>query len=375
MDHRNGRPLGNYGNRATTPGQRVEGRTERHFLKKTQRGLTDSISSRLCFFANGPVVTISVGRLGVAHVSGVMHCGSPWACPICAPVVRERRAREVDEAVSGHLDAGGGALFVTGTGPHHFGDPLEPLLRVMASCVHAWTQGRPWYSLRDRLGYVGAIRALDITYGEGNGWHPHAHVLLLFTGLLDSVDVAAVRSHVFGAHQRALHKAGFGDLDFVHGVDVRTVYEAGELSGYLSKVDGGSGVGLELARGDLKSRSSSAFDLLRRCAEGELGQVRALWTEYEKATFGKRFMVWSAGLRRRLLPDLAEMSDEEAATLEGEDEAVVTVTIDRDEWAVYCRMGQVGEVLRLIEEDAMAVIGLGGLLTDVVVERRESVDA
>jgi len=363
-----GPPLGNYGNRATTPGQRVVGRSERHLLKRAQRQLTDSISSRLCFFASGPVVTVSVGLLGVAHVSGVRHCGSPWSCPICAPVIRERRASEVDQGVSAHLAGGGGALFVTATGPHHFGDPLEPLLAVMSTCVHSWTKGRSWLRLRDELGYVGAIRALDITYGDANGWHPHAHALLLFGAPVVAEAVEAVRSHVFGAHQRAVRKAGFGALHPVHGVDVRPVFDASELSAYVAKVEGGWGVGLELARGDLKWKGATAFDLLRRCAEGELGQVVALWSEYERAVFGKRFMVWSAGLRRRLLPELVEVDDEEAARLEGEDEAIVTVAIEAREWAVYCRMGQVGEVLRLIEEDAVSAMRRAGLLPGVEVE-------
>lgn len=368
-------PLGSSGNAFTTAGQRAVGRSERHLLKSFQRGLTDNRSSRLCFFAAGPLVTVSVGRLLIAHVSGVRHCGSPWSCSICAPVIRERRAREVDRAVSGHLDQGGAAVLVSPTGPHHFGDPLEPLLAVMAKCVGSWTHGRTWSGLSQRLGYVGAIRALDITYGKLNGWHPHAHALLLFSRELSVYDGLDLHAHIFRAHQRALHRAGFGDLDPVHGVDFRCVYSASELASYVAKVEGGWGVGRELARGDLKYRGETPFDLLRRCAEGELGQVVALWSEYERATFGKRFMVWGRGLRARLLPDELEISDEEAASMEGDDDAVVTVTIAREEWAVYCRMGQVGEVLRRIEEYALSVMEISDFLSDFVVEKREMVDA
>lgn len=372
---KNNLPLGTNGNRATTAGQRVAGRSDRHWLKSAQRGLTYNKSSEFCFFATpGSLVTVSVGRLGIAHVSGVRHCGSPWACAICAPVIREKRARDIDAGASGFLDGGGSALFVSLTGPHHFGDPLEPLLAVMSKCMRSVTSGRPWKALRDRLGYIGSIRALEITYGK-NGWHPHAHSLMLFEAQLSVEDVALIRAHIFGAHQRALHRRGFGDLHPVHGVDVRVVGDASPLSSYLTKVEGGWGVGLELARADLKHRGETPFDLLRRCAEGELGQVRSLWREYERSTHGKKFLVWGVGLRNRLLPGEPEISDGEAASLEGEDEAVVIYRLRAEEWNIYCRTNQVAEVLERLEKDALLVMELADVMSGVFVEKREFVDA
>lgn len=37
-------------------------------------------------------------------------------------------------------------------------------------------RGAPWDRFKDRLGYAGLIRALELTYGA-NGWHPHTHEL------------------------------------------------------------------------------------------------------------------------------------------------------------------------------------------------------
>lgn len=340
--------LGKAAKRATSPGQRVENRTERHRLKVTQRALSTSRTSRWCLYplSHGNGVRVTVGREGIAFVSGVQHCGSPHVCPVCAPVVRERRAGEITEGMTKLLAAGGSALFVTATGPHHSGDPLEPLLDVMARCVHSWTTGRPWQGFRDRLGYVGSIRAIETTYGE-NGWHPHCHALLCFSTVLRQQDWLDIWMHCSAAHQRALTKARFGRMNS-HGVDVRPVAGAGALGDYLTKVEGGWSVGHELARGDQKGRGGATpFELLRRCVDGEAQDV-ARWREYEAATFGKRFLVWGPGLRQRLLSG-PELSDVEAAAGEGEGDVVVAFQIEADEWWAYCRAGQVGYVLAALE--------------------------
>lgn len=359
--------LGNYGERATTPGQRVDRRTERHRLKVTQRALTKSRSSAMCFFPLSGIVSVSIGRKGIAFVSGVSHCGSPHACPICAPVVRERRAGEIREGMSALLDAGGSALFVTATGPHHLGDPLEPLLDVMSRCVHSWTQGRTWGEFRQRLGYIGSIRAIDITYGSlasgrSNGWHPHCHALLCFESVLREQDWLDLWLHCERAHQRALTAAGFGAIN-AHGVQVLPVRGGDALSTYLAKVEGGWSVGHELARGDVKKGGATPFDLLRRCVEGEASDIR-LWREYEAATFNKRFLVWGPGLRQKLLTT-AEVSDVEAAAAEGEDDAVVRFEVEAAVWLAYCRAGQIGGVLAALEamaferfRDEMAAAGV-----------------
>lgn len=367
------RPLGLYGNRATGPGQRAFRRSERmDVLKPAQRLLTGSVSSRLCFLSAGGDVSVEITRELVAHVCGVRHCGSPWACPICAPVVRERRAREIDEGVSAALGLGWSALFLTQTVRHHGGDRLAPRLAVMSKALWHVTQGRPWKRLASDLGYAGAIKAIDITHGS-NGWHPHSHSVLLFRESLDAAAVEAVRSHVFGAWDRAVRRRGFGSLSDAHGVDLRPVVDAGGLSEYLTKVDGGWGVGLELARSDLKSKGVAPVGLLRRAAlDGDADAAR-LWREYERATFGKRAVVWSPGLRGRLLPEVAEVTDEEAARAEGAGVVLVRVQFSGEEWSAYVRAGEVGELLRQLEQWAALSDALCSLRPGSVVDGRMKV--
>lgn len=355
MTQASGPGLVTHGDSLSTAAQRQDRRAGRLRLKEVQRGLTASISGRLCFLplAAG-IVAVRVGRRLIAHVSGVAHCGSPWSCPVCSPVVAAGRAEEINRGVSGHLDAGGGVLFVTFTGAHHRGDRLAPLLGVMCQALRQTLKGRPWVRLRDSLGYVGSIRVVEVTFGL-NGWHPHTHALLFFDRPVTDVEALELRSHLFGRWEAFLQRRGFGELHPVHGVDVRPVGSVEELGEYMAKGGELENVGLEMARADLKDRSASPWTFLESFAEG--GDVDALdrWLEYERATFGKKRLVWSNGLRDRLLGG-PERSDEELATLEGEDVSLVEVRILGEDWRLWCRSGEVGELLRRIEETAALFI-------------------
>jgi hypothetical protein len=317
-------------------------------------------------------VTVTVGRGLYARVSGVHRCGSIWACPLCAPVVRQGRASDIDRGGSSVLASGGCGLFVTYTGPHRKGDPLGPLFDLTArfgELVLTGALARKW---KDDLGWLGLIRALEITYGRppfDNGWHPHGHALMLFDRLLSPDEIAGFRSFLFSRWDHALQKKGFTSLHPVKGLDVRPIYDTAGLSEYATAVEDGSGVGLELARSDLKHRGVTPMELLSRWAEGGDLEARALWKEYESVTFGRRAIQWSPGLRSRLLPDDVELSDVELAHAEGDEDVCVTFTFGADEWNVWCRSGEVAGVLRQAEEVAALFLFLaqhGSLLREMV---------
>jgi hypothetical protein len=349
-------PLGTYGNRETPPtGVRSERRSRRHALKAAQRLLTSSVSSRFCWHAAAGQVHVDVGRALVAHVSQVKRCGSPWACPVCAPVVRERRAHEIDAGLGRHLAAGGGVEFVTLTLRHHLADALEPRLAVVSEALHHVLSGSPWKRRQKRLGYVGSIRTTEVTWGEVNGWHPHSHALLLFERPLTDAEREDLRSWLFERWAGVVARKGFGTVTERHGVDVRPVRSAGEVSSYLAKVDGGWGAGLELARSDLKT--SHPLLLLRRLVATGESRWAALWQEYERATFGRRAIVWSPGLRARLGLD-QEVSDEEAAAGDGMDVALLRAVIEAAIWNAGAAAGTHGQVLDVIEQRAALLLWL-----------------
>ncbi len=312
-------------------------------------------------------VVVSVGRQLVAHVSSVHRCGSSHSCPTCAPVVRRGRAKEIERGVGGHLAEGGGALLLTLTTRHQRRDALAPRLAVLSGALHSLLKGAGWTRRRDRFGFVGAIRALEITYGA-NGWHPHAHILLLFARPITEDERADLDAWVFARWRDIVAEAGFGIVTRDHGVDLRQVTTDDGLSDYLTKVEGKGrswSVGHELARADLKRGVDSMvpFELLAEfAATGDLGAAR-LWQEYEAATFGKQALRWSPGLKKRF--GIEDQADVELAASEGADETYFRWLIDAALWRAAMRGRRLGRVLtaceieaanRFAEADSLAVV-------------------
>jgi hypothetical protein len=324
-------------------------RADRHDrLKPAQRALSSSKSSRQCFYSGGGAAIVSVGRKLTAHVSGVNRCGSAWSCPTCAPVVRQRKAQEIEEGVGRHLAAGGGAELLSGTLPHRQGDELGPRLALVAEAMRQLLKGSGWDRRRRRLGYVGLIRALEVTIGL-NGWHPHVHVLVLFDRPLTPEERKDLRAWLLARWTAIVAAAGFGKLHQTYGLDLRQVDGVGALGDYLTKVEGkadGWGIGNELARADLKrgGRGMVPFELLADfVATGDITLAR-LWQEFERATFGHHSVRWSAGLKARL--GVVEVSDEEAAASEGADDAYYfRWLIEAAVWRARIRSRSIGQLL------------------------------
>jgi hypothetical protein len=324
--------------------------------------MTEGKALKLCYLASERRVTVAVGPQLVAHVSGIHRCASVWACPLCAPVVRHGRAVEIDQGASRLFKAGGSALLVSATGAHRKGDPLAPLFDLACKFGELTMTGAKAKGLRDRLGLVGSVRALDITYGD-NGPHPHVHSMMCFDRVLAPAEVAELRTFLFGRWERALVGRGFARLHPVAGLDVRPVYDSEGMSEYLTKVEDGWSVGSEVARPDRKQHGRTPFSLLADWAIGGDLEARALWLEYEQVTFRRKAIQWSPGLRRYLLGALVEQTDEELAASEGEDVALVTWVFDHQEWNTWVRAGDLGLVLRQVEQLSALFMVMSGSLT------------
>jgi hypothetical protein len=278
--------------------------------------------------------------------------------------VRQGRAEEIDQGLNGWLAKGGGAELATLTCSHQLGDDLEPRLAAMAGAIHSLLKGAAWERYKKRLGFVGTIRAVEVTWGEANGWHPHNHVVMLFERQLTPEERQALWRWLHNRWRGVLLAKGLGSITEAHGVDLRMV--TGEVLGeYLTKVEGGWTAGLELARGDAKGGKRGGitpFELLAELAlTGEV-RWRQLWTEYEAATFGKVCIRWSPGLRDLLLPKQVEKTDEELAASEGADVGLLRWLCEAAEWREVQRAGTTGLLLDQVEDAAGWVIFLSDLL-------------
>jgi hypothetical protein len=189
-------------------------------------------------------------------------------------------------------------------------------------------------------------------------------VVLLFERPLTGQERQDFWRWVHNRWRAVLLAKGLGTISEAHGVDLRQV--TGDVLGeYLTKVEGGWSTGLELARGDVKRGKRGGitpFELLADfAATGDL-ESRRLWLEYEAATFGKRWLRWTPGLRARLLGTEVEETDEQLAASEGVDLALVRWLVEAGEFRRHVRRGTTGLYLDQVEEAAGWVIFLSDLL-------------
>jgi hypothetical protein len=314
-----------------------------------------------------------------AWTRGTVTCGSIWVCPPCSATIRDQRAEQLKALMGEHLAARGGIEFVTLTLRHGMGDDLGALLSAL---TYAWSQimQRPsMRARRERLGWLGAVRAVEVTYG-GNGWHPHLHVALFTDDRLTDLERAELRDALASAWCDKVAGLTGSRPSLEHGVNIQNVSSGAEVGKYLAKVQDGDGteydrlVHLEMMRGDLKQgrwragrfsgvKGLTPFELLDLIGSDDerthLAALR-LWHEYEVATKSRRAITGMTPLLRHYGLDVDERTDVEIAETEPPEQPDVVVSevmmVDPATWMNVCRLGLDAVFLDRVE-DAGAVGG------------------
>lgn len=262
-----------------------------------------------------------------AHFSGTERCGSVWACPVCSAVIRNQRSEEIEKAAVSWQNQGGSLLFLTLTARHK---KSEGLAKTLDGVLKSWSgviRGAPWKRKMEQIGLRGFIRATEVTWGEANGWHPHLHILLFVENPLSPRQIEDFEGWTYDRWRSRLLKEGLAEPTKLRGIDLRAVSNDGTmLAQYLAKVQGESStvgttktrVHLEMARSDLKSVRGSKnhlrlapFEMLDADCPLPVRRAEALWSEYFKASRGRRAFHWSKGLRDLVALDEDEKTDEE----------------------------------------------------------------
>ena len=184
----------------------------------------------------------------------------------------------------------------------------------------AWkrvTAGAAWQRLKRRLGIAGHIIALEFTWGDENGWHPHYHVLLVHDQDLDAAAIAALHAHIHSRLAASCRDHGLRQPDQLHAVRIDPNVSATAAGAYVAK--GGDWTPAEeMTRGDLKTSrtgSRTPFQILADYYQTGDTRDRDLWHEYA-VTRSLAAVRWSRGLRATVLGTAMapERSDKELAT-------------------------------------------------------------
>lgn len=278
---------------------------------------------RVCWCSRRMVARVGIHK-SLEHktcfYSGLLICGSVWACPVCSAKIQSRRAHEISSVCFYGYHNGMKAVMMTFTHPHRAGQKLADNMRMHNEALRLFRKGRAFDLFKKRAGYKGLIRGNEVTYGK-NGWHYHDHELWLVDMNFD------IKKQECWLKERWLNcclKAGFVIADerafMEHSVDVMDNCHATD---YLAKMGENWGVDKELAKGASKTKGKTPFDLV--------GTNNSLFLEYLDATKGKVQLFFSKGLKAAA--GLQEKTDEELAN-EQMDKAEVIAWLDKVAWKV-----------------------------------------
>ena len=296
--------------------------------------------NRACIAPSGNVGVMATPD-GRVKLCGLAHCGSVWECAMCQMVILQAQAEQLSNAVQRH--GPDRVVMLTLTFRHGAGDSLKRMRKNLTRAYAGLMRHRATRAWLDAQGVIGKVRAIEVTHGDRNGWHPHLHVLLFldepaktatvqgdggrFRKVWDPPELAELSDlwakqvvRVFGAKHRPNRDRGLR----------ATMARDGE---YLAKM------GLELTDPAIKQGHRSTDGELHRSpwqiAASWVGHFNAwratlgpdddprkipwrlindrdaqLWRTYRDDMRGAHRLVWSNGLKQRL--DVRDTTDQES---------------------------------------------------------------
>ncbi len=247
--------------------------------------------------------------------AGLQTCGSPHSCPVCASKIGSVRREDILALMSAHTAEGGSAAFGAYTLAHTRTTPLNDAWDMLSVAWRAVQQNGTVRRVRSRLGHIGVIRVVEVTYGR-HGWHPHIHPLHLFEGKVSDRDVRELYVAETTAWSAALKRKGWRDAS-LKGQRLRRVGGRSmgvDLANYISKV----GYEMTHVAGKNSGKTVNHWSLLDAARRGDADALAA-WHEWEEGSRGRRAITWSVGLRDRyaLAPELSD--DQVAGAVLGSD--------------------------------------------------------
>jgi len=303
--------------------------------------------------------------------TNLQRCGSGWTCAFCANKKSEQNRAEISTAVIEALEHYI-PFMVTFTLGHHRDDSLAELLKQLSNAYRYMQQQKAWKLTLEDILFVGSIRALEVTYSDVHGWHPHYHVIVLLSREIltyarntygegeteeSLIELIArdFRNQLSTHHWRPALVENGGYCSDERGVSVTAGYL--EIIAYVAKhgylpEDAGKnawGVAEEIALSASKlpaNDGKGAWDLLREYGDG-IKRSGALFREYAIATKGLNQLRWSPGLRDRL----SVLDIDEQTVLENEpDNGVSLLWLNLEQWRAVRRNNAQAKLIQVASE-------------------------
>lgn len=346
--------------KSLTPGEATQLRRTRMATSRTALPGWRSLQGcgrRLIDRKQGVTVIANKAQLAGAtsiRFCGVSRCGGVWICPECAAAVTETRARELTSGVTVWTTAGNTVVMCTLTFSHTASDGLKDLMTRLRNAMKDLKAHRTYKRARQDLGVHGSVRALEVTVGDVNGWHPHVHQLEFIRGKPTAAQLDAFRAAILPVWQSVCEANDLGRPSDDRGIDLttgKTVHE--RIAAYVAKWGTEPvkvwGAERELTKCHTKTAKVTAkggtryhpFALLDALHETGESIFLRWYLEYATAFKGQRQLVWSRGLKATLR-DLGmtadERTDQEIAEQgDGQPGDEIVAVIPPRDWVLLCR--------------------------------------
>jgi hypothetical protein len=242
---------------------------------------------------------------------------------------------------------------LTLTVDHSSRDTLATLLNRFKRSLKRFMGGRAAESWRASVGYVGMVKAFEVTWGLASGWHPHVHILLFTSSLVvegelrDRWGAATVRDGFKVSH---------------HGLKLEPV-KPGHIEDALQYVTKWRAEH-EMTYANIKTTKRdrfTPFDLATAAGlilerDGERLILASLFREFAGVFKGTRQLTWSSGLRDAFGLG-RELSDQEQVEKQVDD-AELLGDVPAYIWRAILRLGLRAELLEAAEDlGSVGVVG------------------
>lgn len=358
--------LGSIAKNVSLPSQR---QIMRYYLQSQARSLLPKERVAQCHRALVPMMQ----RVKIMHdpdtkrafYRNLIVCARVWQCPVCAARITEERRKEIQQGMDNIVER---SVLITYTLQHDKSDDLTTILQAELDAYRSMKQGRWWQDFQELFGWIGSIRALEVTYGK-NGWHPHFHELAFVDPSLELYDFDRMEEILRARWIAMLQKQG-RIANWDNGLTLKVTFEG--VAEYVIKmghdpVDETWSAAREIAKAPSKKThkdGKTTLQLLLNFGNGDATAGR-LFVEYIKAFRGKKQLHWSHGLREYM--GIAGKTDEEIADKIPETSIVLAILTD-EQWHVILRKDRRGELLEIaakgdVEELWEWLFNLGVTLT------------
>lgn len=262
------------------------------------------------------------------RLSGVATCGNVWGCPVCSLAIQIRRGGEIDHAIGRWIGDGEDRLgppnarcyMLTGTLRHAVSHKLAVTSQVIADAWSLFFTGREGQEIREQLGVEFTIRALEATYGDENGWHPHLHIVVFANQSWSAKQKERIEERWrWAIESTAGYQQAFRPNE-ARGMNIAEVWKKSD-GHYLQKMF------LELTAPGYKKAGNgnlTYWEVGEQAAAGSGRHVR-IWKEAQDALFGRKQLTWSHGAKSFF--GIEELADEALADADGIDATSIEETL------------------------------------------------